>query len=124
MYIHTHTILDPRVTASVDSRAVILQTNLDRKRMQPQQHKSAGRKVTATTRSVNLFRISYFLFCVRIGFRISYSYFISYFVLLFFVFLILIVLHTGVQGLKKTKQNTWSLLSGLFQSKETQKRVN
>lgn len=120
MYIHTHTILDPRVTASVDSRAVILQTNLDRKRMQPQQHKSAGRKVTTTTRSVNLFRISYFLFCVRIGFRISYSYFVSYFVLLFFVFLILIVLHTGVQGLKKKKKKT----SGLFQSKEKQKRVN
>ena len=96
MYIHTHTILDPRVTASVDSRALILQTSLDRKRMQPQQHKSAGRKVTTTTRSVNLFRISYFLFCVR---------------------------HCATHwstGIKK-KKNTWSLPSGLFQSKEKQK---
>ena len=66
MYRHTHTILDRRVTASVDSRAVILQMSLDRRHMEPQQHKSAGRKEkTTTTKSANLFWISYFLFCAR-----------------------------------------------------------
>lgn len=35
MYRHTHTILDRRVTASVDSRAVILQVSLDRRHMEP-----------------------------------------------------------------------------------------
>lgn len=75
MYIHTHTILDPRVTASVDSRAVILQRSLDRKHMEPQQHKSAGRKEKTLPLSQQ----------TSFGFLISYS-------------VPGIVLHTGVQG--------------------------
>lgn len=58
MYIHTHThtILDPRVTASFDSRAVIIQMSLNREHMELQQHKSAGREEKATTaQSSNLF---------------------------------------------------------------------